>query len=129
MDRKPWPKASKELGERLAPRLEKYDCEHRKMFGADVWFVNGNMFMGVFGDGLFLRLSDEDGLVIKKDIPGAGVFSPTERTVMSEFVSVPAVSSDGLDKLDQWIERSYALVTSLPVKVPKKKKVQKRNDY
>ena len=48
---------------------------------------------------------------------------------MSEYVSVPAGSYEGLDKLDQWIERSYALVTSLPVKVPKKKKVQKRNDY
>jgi TfoX/Sxy family transcriptional regulator of competence genes len=129
MDPKPGPKASKELGERLAPRLEKYDCERRKMFGADVWFVKGNMFMGVFGEGVFLRLSDEDGLSIKREIPGAGVFAPTERTVMSEYVSVPSVLSDGLDKLDEWIERSYALVSSLPVKVTKKKKAEKRNDY
>jgi TfoX/Sxy family transcriptional regulator of competence genes len=129
MDRKPWPKASKELGERLAPRLEKYDCERRKMFGADVWFVNGNMFMGVFGEDVFLRLSDEDGLSIKKEIHGAGVFAPTEKTVMSEYVSIPSASFDSLDKLDKWIERSYALVSSLPVKAPKKKEAEKRNDY
>ena len=89
-----WPKASKELGDRLAPRLEKYQCVRRKMFGADVWFVSGNMFMGVFGDGLFLRLSDEDGLAIKKEIPGAGVFSPTESMVMREYVSIPGSSFD-----------------------------------
>ncbi|MGD0818373.1 MAG: TfoX/Sxy family protein [Methanomassiliicoccales archaeon] len=122
MEQKPWPKASKELGERLVPRLEKYHCERRRMFGADVWFVNGNMFMGVFSDGIFLRLSDEDGLSIKKEIPGAGVFSPTERTVMREYVSIPSSSLDDLGKLDRWIELSYGLVSSLPVKMPKKRK-------
>jgi TfoX/Sxy family transcriptional regulator of competence genes len=122
MDQKPWPKASKELGERLAPHLEKYHCDRRKMFGADVWFVNGNMFMGVFGQGIFLRLSDEDGLSIKKEIPGAGVFAPTESTVMREYVSVPSTSFEDWDKLDRWIERSYVLTLSLPVKAPKKKK-------
>jgi TfoX/Sxy family transcriptional regulator of competence genes len=121
MDPKPWPKASKELGERLVPVLEKYRCDRRKMFGADVWFVNGNMFMGVFGDGIFMRLSDDDGQAIKKEFPGAGVFAPTERTVMSEYVSVPGTSLDDLGRLGRWIERSYALVISMPAKVPKKK--------
>jgi TfoX/Sxy family transcriptional regulator of competence genes len=120
MEQKPWPKASKEIGERLAPHLEKYNCQRRKMFGADVWFVNGNMFMGVFGEGVFLRLSDEDGLSIKKEIPGAGVFSPTESTVLREYVSIPSSSLDDAEKLDRWIWRSYGLVNSLPVKVPKK---------
>ncbi len=97
-------------------------ASERRMFGADVWFVNGNMFMGVFGEGLFLRLSDEDGQNIKKEILGAGVFSPTESTVMREYVSVPGSSLDDVDKLSRWIERSHALVISLPVKVSKKKR-------
>lgn len=122
MDQRPWPKSSKELGDRLAPLLEKYHGERKRMFGADVWFVNGNMFMGVFGEGLFLRLSDEDGQNIKKEILGAGVFSPTESTVMREYVSVPGSSLDDVDKLSRWIERSHALVISLPVKVSKKKR-------
>jgi TfoX/Sxy family transcriptional regulator of competence genes len=122
MDRKPWPKASKELGERLAPRLEKYHCERRKMFGADVWFVNGNMFAGVFGDGMILRLSDDDGMSIKKEMPGVGVFSPGEVMVMREYVFIPSQHLSALENLDRWIERSYHLVASLPVKKPKKKK-------
>jgi TfoX/Sxy family transcriptional regulator of competence genes len=126
MDRS-WPKASPEIGERLAPILEKYQCEHRKMFGADVWFVNGNMFMGVFGNGLFLRLSDDDGQEIKKDIPGSGVFAPTESMVMREYVQVPSSSLDDRDKLERWIERSHDLVTSLPIKMPKKKRPRERN--
>jgi hypothetical protein len=55
----------------------------------DVWFVSGNMFLGVFGGGLFLRLFDEDGLAIKKGDPRAGAFSPTESMVMREYVSIP----------------------------------------
>ena len=122
MEEKPWPKASKELGERLASHLEKYHCERRRMFGADVWFVNGNMFAGVFGDGMILRLSDEDGLSIKKEMPGTGVFSPTIRMVMREYVFIPASGLSDLDRIDGWIDRSYGLVSSLPAKAPKKKK-------
>ena len=32
----------------------------RPMFGNLAGFVNGNMFMGLYGDGLFVRLSEED---------------------------------------------------------------------
>jgi TfoX/Sxy family transcriptional regulator of competence genes len=122
MDRKPWPKASKELGERLAPHMEKFHGERRKMFGADVWFINGNMFAGVFGDGMILRLSDEDGMSIKKEMPGVGVFSPGEVMVMREYVLIPSEFLRDLENLDRWIERSYDLVKSLPVKAPKKRK-------
>jgi TfoX/Sxy family transcriptional regulator of competence genes len=127
MEQKPWPKASKEVGERLALRLEKYDCERKRMFGADVWFVQGNMFMGVFGDGIFLRLSDNDGLSIKKEIQGAGVFSPTVSMVMREYVSIPFVSLTDMEALDPWMERSYQLVRSLPKKVPKKSMARAKN--
>jgi TfoX/Sxy family transcriptional regulator of competence genes len=127
MERRSWPKASKELGERLAARLERYKCERRKMFGADVWFVNGNMFAGVFGDGMILRLTDKDGLSIKNEIPGAGVFSPNDVMVMHEYTFIPSSAVVDLNNIDDWIERSYGLVVSLPVKVPKNKGA-KRND-
>ena len=32
----------------------------RQMFGNQAAFVNGDMFAGLFGDRLFVRLSDED---------------------------------------------------------------------
>lgn len=92
------------------------------MFGADVWFVNGNMFAGVFGDGMILRLSDEDGLSIKREIPGTGVFSPNERMVMHEYTFIPSAVLDDLNKIESWIERSYGFTAALPVKEPKKGK-------
>jgi len=36
------------------------NCGYRKMFGYTAYFFNGNMFVGVHGDKLFLRLSDAD---------------------------------------------------------------------
>jgi TfoX/Sxy family transcriptional regulator of competence genes len=43
------------------------------MFGNVAGFVNGNLFMGVYGNGLFLRLSEEDrGELLK--IKGASLF-------------------------------------------------------
>ena len=117
-----WPKASKELGEQLAFHLKEFHCERRKMFGADVWFVNGNMFIGVFGDGIMLRLSDEDGLELKKQLPGSGIFSPTESMVMREYSYIPRSSFNDLDELEDWIGRSFRLAASLPVKAHKKKR-------
>ena len=35
-------------------------AEQRKMFGMPAGFINGNMFMGVFADGLVFRLSPAD---------------------------------------------------------------------
>jgi TfoX/Sxy family transcriptional regulator of competence genes len=116
-----WPKSSKVLGDRLALRLEKYRCDRRKMFGADVWFVNGNMFMGVFGEAAFLRLTEEDGMAIKREIPGAGIFAPTEKVVMREYSQAPASTEEDLERLDPWIERSFRMVLSIPPKAPKKK--------
>ena len=69
--------------------MEKYHGERRKIFGADVWFVNGNMFAGVFGDGMILRLSDKDGMSIKKEMPGVGLFSPDEVMVVRSTFSFP----------------------------------------
>jgi TfoX/Sxy family transcriptional regulator of competence genes len=38
----------------------------RPMFGNTAAFVNGNMFAGLFGDGLFVRLAPEDLEKVKK---------------------------------------------------------------
>ncbi|WP_091688811.1 TfoX/Sxy family protein [Methanococcoides vulcani] len=55
-----WKKASEELGELIGEAVSEYDVEFRKMFGSPVYFVNGNMFIGVHGDGIMLRLQEED---------------------------------------------------------------------
>ncbi|HYX86589.1 MAG TPA: TfoX/Sxy family protein [Gaiellales bacterium] len=93
--------------------------ERRQMFGQPSAFVNGNMFMGLFGDEMILRLPPEDreqmaGL-------GGGPFEPMGRP-MKEYVTLaPAVRGDEA-ALEQWVSRSLAFASQLPAKAPKAKK-------
>src|SRR5438552_7987136 len=59
----------------------------RPMFGNLAAFVNGNMFMGLFGPDLFLRLSDDDQALVQK--AGGGSFEPMPGRAMSGYVVVP----------------------------------------
>jgi TfoX/Sxy family transcriptional regulator of competence genes len=91
----------------------------KPMFGNLGGFVNGNMFAGLFGDSVGLRLDDagRDELLAK---PGAGPFGPEERP-MGGYVALPTVWR-GKPKLSQpWVERALAHTSALPPKKPKKK--------
>jgi TfoX/Sxy family transcriptional regulator of competence genes len=59
----------------------------RPMFGNLSAFVNGNMFSGVFGDDLFVRVSDEDQARIRKQ--GGKPFEPMAGRAMAGYVLVP----------------------------------------
>jgi len=60
----------------------------RPMFGQVAAFVNGNMFMGLFGDDLFVRLSDTDQKLLLKE-KGASPFTPMEGRPMKGYVVTP----------------------------------------
>jgi TfoX/Sxy family transcriptional regulator of competence genes len=64
----------------------------RPMFGNLSAFVNGNMFAGVYGDSLFVRLSDDDraDLLGKK---GAKLFEPMKGRPMKDYVCLPQVQA------------------------------------
>jgi len=80
-----WPKASEEKGERLDELVSGLQAEKRKMFGAPVYFVKGNMYAGVFSDGIFLRLPREERARLQRS--GRGVpFEPVEGRTMREYV-------------------------------------------
>ena len=85
------------------------------MFGNLGAFVNGNMFMGLFGSDIGIKLpaGDEHRLLAE---PGAGPFGPQERP-MAGYVTVPA--DWPADTVSDWIGRSLAYVASLPPKKPK----------
>jgi TfoX/Sxy family transcriptional regulator of competence genes len=59
----------------------------RPMFGNLSAFVNGNMFSGVFGDDLFVRVSDEEQARIRKQ--GGKPFEPMAGRAMAGYVLVP----------------------------------------
>jgi hypothetical protein len=87
----------------------------KPMFGNLGAFVNGNMFMGLFGSDVGLKLPPEAqaGLLAE---PGAGPFGPAERP-MGGYVTIPASWTDA--EAGVWIERSLAFVSALPEKKAK----------
>jgi TfoX/Sxy family transcriptional regulator of competence genes len=93
--------------------------EVKPMFGNLGAFVNGNMFMGLFGSDVGLKLppADRDELLAQ---PGAGPFGPAERP-MSGYATIPAGWSSA--DAEPWIQRALASVAGLP---PKQRKAPAR---
>jgi hypothetical protein len=88
----------------------------RPMFGNLGAFVNGNMFMGLFGPDIGVKL-DPAAVDTLLAIDGARPFGPAERP-MGGYVTLPPAfvgTPDG----DEWVARSLAFVASLPPKQPK----------
>ena len=91
----------------------------RPMFGNVSAFVHGNMFMGLFGADLFLRLPDDDRATVQE--AGGGPFEPMPGRPMTGYVLVPAAWRDRPEVLGEWIDRSLAWAERLPPKEPKPK--------
>jgi TfoX/Sxy family transcriptional regulator of competence genes len=58
----------------------------RPMFGNLAGFVNGNMFCGLFGEDLFVRVSDEDQAKVRKQ--GGRAFEPMPGRAMTGYGKV-----------------------------------------
>lgn len=86
----------------------------RPMFGQLSAFVNGNMFMGLFGSDIGVKLSPTDQEPVRQ--AGGGDFGPAERP-MGGYVTLP--TSADRDQLDRWISSALAYVAALPPKKPK----------
>jgi TfoX/Sxy family transcriptional regulator of competence genes len=99
--------------ESLVPRDAR--VEVKPMFGNLGAFVNGNMFMGLFGSDVGIKLPEDDQQRLLAE-PGAGPFGPQERP-MAGYVTIPA--GWPADTADDWIGKSLAYVAGLPPKKPK----------
>ncbi len=110
------PKPTEADRERFAGLVpEAPDVEVKPMFGNLGAFVHGNMFMGLFGPDIGVRLPDEERLELLA-VPGAGPFGPAERP-MSGYVSLPAGFAES--QASEWIDRALSYVASMPPKAPK----------
>ncbi len=89
----------------------------KPMFGNVAAFVNGNMFIGLFGSDVGVRLAEQDRSVLM-DIEGAGTFGPPERP-MREYVSMPIEWRDDTTAADEWVAKALEHTAAMP---PKKKK-------
>jgi len=90
------------------------DVRVRPMFGNLAAFVNGNMFMGLFGSDLFVRLEDADRDSVVK--AGGGPFEPMPGRAMREYVVFPAAWLDQPKRVRQWVDRSLTWARELPPK-------------
>ena len=88
--------------------------EVKPMFGNLGAFVNWNMFMGLFGADVGLKLGEGDRAALTAE--GGGPFGPEERP-MGGYVPHPPAWDRA--EAEPWVARSLALVAAQP---PKKKK-------
>jgi TfoX/Sxy family transcriptional regulator of competence genes len=93
--------------------------EVKPMFGNLGAFVNGNMFMSVFGSDVGVKLPDADREKLLRQ-PGAGPFGPTERP-MDSYVTFPPEWS--ARQASKWIKAALDHVSTFP---PKKSNKAKR---
>lgn len=110
--------ASKAFFESIVP--DRPDIEIRPMFGNYGAFVNGNMFLSLFGSEVAVRLSEDDRATLLA-VDGAVPFEPMEGRPMKEYVSLPEAWRSEPDTVAAWVERSLEWVGAMPPKRKKKK--------
>jgi TfoX/Sxy family transcriptional regulator of competence genes len=98
--------------ESLVPADERVQV--KPMFGNLGAFVNGNMFMGLFGSDVGVKLPEADREALLE--AGGGPFGPEERP-MGGYVTLPP----GFDTTEtgRWVGASLEYVAAMP---PKKAK-------
>ena len=92
-------------------------AEVKAMFGNLAAFVNGNMFMGLFGPNLGVQLSEDDGTALEA-VGGTRDFGPEGRP-MKKYIRVPDGWADDAGATVAWAEMAFDHVSSFP---PKHKK-------
>jgi TfoX/Sxy family transcriptional regulator of competence genes len=90
--------------------------EVKPMFGNLGAFVNGNMFMGLFGADVGVKLAADD-LSDLLATPGAGPFGPAERP-MGGYATLPADLS--VEDAREWTVKAVGHIGALPPKAAKK---------
>ena len=93
----------------------------KPMFGNLGAFVNGNMFAGLFGPTIGVKLSAADKATLERTEPTVP-FGPAERP-MGGWIGLPEtwnVEGDGDEAHARaWVEKAFGHVAELPLKAPK----------
>ena len=95
------------------------EVELKPMFGNLGAFVHGNMFAGLFGPAVGVRLAEADRAELASTA-GSGPFGPAERP-MGGYLSLPLAWRDSPELAAHWVNRALAFVSAMPPKVAKPK--------
>lgn len=92
----------------------------RPMFGNLAAFVNGNMFAGLFGEDLFVRLPADESARVRNE--GGSDFAPMAGRPMKGYVTVPGAWRARPAAARVWIATALQITGRMPAKVPAAKK-------
>jgi TfoX/Sxy family transcriptional regulator of competence genes len=95
----------------------------KPMFGNLSAFLNGNMFCGLFGEDLFVRLPDPEIAAVKKS--GGRDFEPMAGHAMKGYVVVPAAWRTKPEPAVVLIKRALMMTRAMPAKSAKAKAAKK----
>lgn len=87
------------------------------MFGNLAGFVNGNMFLCLFGDDIAVRLGEDDRAELVDE--GGAAFEPMADRPMKEYVTLPRSYLEDLAGAKAWVARSLEHTRAMPAKVKK----------
>ncbi len=87
----------------------------RKLFGQPAAFVQGNLFLGVFGRTIFVRLGPEDRAEAERSL-GMRPFTPMEGHAMTEYRVLPDELLEDLRGAAEWVDRAIRWTGTLPPK-------------
>ena len=118
------PKPSDADKERFRSAMpDRPDVVVKPMFGNLGAFVNGNMFAGLFGPTIGVKLDEADRVMLEsteRTVP----FGPAERP-MAGYSGLPEqwnAEGDGDDaRVRAWVEKAFEHAATLPPKAPKAK--------
>ena len=116
-----WTKAPQALKELFAESLpDDPGVPARQMFGYPAAFVHGNMFAGVFGDGMFARLPPELRASLERD-HAAKPFEPMAGRPMKDYLALPEAVIADEAALAGALSAAFRHTGALPPKVKKAK--------
>jgi TfoX/Sxy family transcriptional regulator of competence genes len=86
----------------------------RPMFGNAAAFVNGNMFAGLFGEALFVRV--DDGARDRLLASGGSAFEPMPGRPMRGYACLAPGWQSATEAAGEWVARALEHTAALPVK-------------
>jgi len=120
-----WSKAPQALMDLFTESLpDAPGVQPRKMFGYPAAFVNGNMFAGVFGDGVFARLPPALRADFERD-HGAKPFEPMPGRPMKDYLGIPEAVIADEAAFAATLGAAWTHTASLPPKVKQPAKPRK----
>ena len=116
-----WIKATDGLKAHIENLMQAVECEKRPMFGYPAYFINKNMFAGLFQDKLFLRLSPDQVRSLGTSHPITSL-EPMPGRPMKDYFVIPEELHMNARKMAEVVNGAADYCRTLPAKVKKPKK-------